>query len=113
MDRIVQDHEKRIIALEEFQIQTNKNIEELKQSQMQTQNSVVKMENTVIKSANDTREILQPFAEHVINQAKFNAQTENDFKVKKLETRQRIIIGVFGGGGLAGVVAALVALFTQ
>lgn len=108
MEKMVQDHEQRIIALEEFQIQTNKNIEELKKSQEQTQNSMLRLENVMLRATQETKEVLQPFADHVLSQAKFRAESESQLKIKKLDTRQKIIIGVvtavFGTGGIAGII---------
>ncbi|UAT29491.1 hypothetical protein K7T73_12865 [Bacillus badius] len=111
MENMVQNHEQRILALEKFQEETSKNIEELKQSQEQTQNSMLRLENVMLTSTKETKEVLQPFADHVLTQAKFRDQSESELKIKKLDTRQKIILGivgaVFGTGGLAGIVAAI------
>ncbi|MCI2256524.1 hypothetical protein L2D08_19480 [Domibacillus sp. PGB-M46] len=68
MEKMVQDHEQRIIALEEFQKETNENIKKLQQSQEETRHSMLRMENTVLNSTKETREILQPFANHYLSQ---------------------------------------------
>jgi hypothetical protein len=117
VENMVQDHEKRIIALEEFQLQTNENIEKLQKSQEQTQNGMLRLENVVMSSTKETREILQPFAQHVLDQAEFSVKSANDMQIKKLDARQKIIIGVattlFGGGGLAGIIAGIAVLIQK
>lgn len=115
MEKIVQDHEKRIIALEEFQIQTNENIEKLQKSQEQTQNGMLRLENVVLTSTKETRDILQPFADHYLNQIAAESAAGKDVRLKRLDMREKIIIGVITGvcgtGGAAGLIVGIVSLY--
>lgn len=111
MEKMVQDHEQRILALEEFQIITNENIEKLQKSQEETRNSMLRMENTVLTSTKETRDILQPFANHYLNQVTAEDQAVKEIKIKRMDTREKVFLAVistiFGTGGLAGIVVGV------
>lgn len=115
MEKMVQDHEQRIIALEEFQIQTNENIEKLQKSQEETRNSMLRMENTVLNSTKETRDILQPFANHYLNQVSAETAAGKDVRLKRLDMREKIIIGIITGvcgtGGAAGLIVGAVSIY--
>lgn len=113
MEKMVQDHEQRILALEEFQIQTNENIEKLQKSQEETRNSMLRMENVVMTSTKETRDILQPFADHYLDKVTAEGQAVKDIKIKRMDTREKVFIAVvstiFGTGGLAGIIVGVLA----
>lgn len=72
------------------------------------------LEVTVMKDGKETRELLKPFADHVLSQAQYGAQTEREIAIKKLDTKDKIAValyGAVGSGGLVTIVAGIIALF--
>lgn len=74
--------------------------------------------NTVLRSGQTSTE-LQMQSQNMINQllglVGSKNESETTVKIKKLDTREKIVVGVlsgiFGAGGLAGVILALQSLF--
>ena len=72
------------------------------------------LEVTVMKDGKETRELLKPFADHVLSQAQYGAQTEREIAIKKLDNKDKAMValyGAIGSGGLVTVVAAILAIF--
>lgn len=92
MEAMVQDHEKRIISLEQ-------NYSEVQRELTTVQNSQLRTENAVLNESRDQKELLNKLLEHVLGTQKFN-----------LTKKWQLILAMFGGGGLF---YALIQLFTS
>lgn len=82
----------------------------MKSDLMGVQRGQAQLEVTVMKDGQETRALLKQFVDHYFKQDSDEAQAEKDLKIKRLEARQNIMTAIFGAGGLAGVVSAIVAL---
>lgn len=82
----------------------------LKTDLINVQKGQKELELTVMKDGKETRDLLKPFADHVLKQAEFEAQSEKDIAIKRMDTREKIFLAIFGTGGLAGIIAAVVTL---
>ena len=71
------------------------------------------LELTVMKDGKETRDLLKPFADHVLNQAEFDARTKKEVAIKKMDTREKVFLSIFGTGGVAGIIAGVVALLNN
>ncbi|MGD6845216.1 hypothetical protein ACQCVH_22190 [Bacillus infantis] len=100
----------RLDALELENAQFKQEMSALKADLIGVQKGQAQLELTVMKDGRETRELLKPFADHVLKQVEFDAQSEKDLKMKKMDTREKILTGVFGAGSLAGIIAAIVTL---
>lgn len=81
MQEMVQDHEKRIISLEQ-------NYSEVQRELTTVQNSQLRTENAVLNESRDQKELLNKLLEHVLGTQKFN-----------LTKKWQLILAIFGGGG--------------
>jgi chromosome segregation ATPase len=105
MDKIVQDHEQRLIQneheikeLKANQTEFTKQIEDLKRNQEQTQNSMLKLENTVLKANGEQKELL-------------NKLIDNHFDLKKINLTNKwqfALTFVSGGGVLYLIIELLI-----
>ncbi|OKL36984.1 hypothetical protein [Domibacillus mangrovi] len=115
---MLQEHEQlikedilpRLKRVEDAQIDFTKQVESIKASQ-------TSLELTVMKDGKETRELLKPFADHYLNQVTAETESKKDIKLKQLDTREKIIVGVASGvlgtGGLAGIITAIVMLINR
>jgi hypothetical protein len=103
----------RLDALELEHVQFKQEMASLKTDLRGVQMGQKDLELTVMKDGKETRDLLKPFADHVLKQVEFEAQTEKDIAIKKMDTREKILTGIFGAGGLAGIVAAVVTLINH
>lgn len=97
----------RLESLEREQLQ-------FKQEMLNVQKGQKELEVTVLKDGNATRDLLKPFADHVLKQAELDAQSEKEIAIKKLDNRAKATValyGAIGSGGLITIVSAVVALF--
>lgn len=97
----------RLESLEREQLQ-------FKQEMLNVQKGQKELEVTVLKDGNATRDLLKPFADHVLKQAELDAQSEKEIAIKKLDNRAKATVamyGAIGSGGLITIVSAIVALF--
>ncbi|MFC3883740.1 hypothetical protein ACFOU2_09605 [Bacillus songklensis] len=101
----------RLEGLELEHAQFKQEMASLKTDLMGVQKGQKELELTVMKDGKETRELLKPFADHVLKQVEFESQTEKDIQLKKMDTREKIFLSIFGTGGLAGIVAAVVTFF--
>lgn len=116
MEKTVQEHDQtikenilpRLEGLESEQATFKREISSLKTDLMGVQKGQKELELTVMKDGKETRELLKPFADHVLKQAEFEYQTEKDIAIKKMDTREKIYLSIFGTGGAAGIIAAIV-----
>jgi hypothetical protein len=100
----------RLEAVEKAQAEFQKEVATIKTDLMGVQKGQKELELTVMKDGKETRELLKPFADHVLKQVEFDAQSEKELKMKKMDTREKVLTGIFGAGGLAGIIAAIVTL---
>lgn len=100
----------RLEAVEKAQAEFQKEVANIKTDLMGVQKGQKELELTVMKDGKETRELLKPFADHVLRQVEFDAQSEKDLEMKKMDTREKILTGIFGAGGLAGIIAAVITL---
>ncbi|WP_273128107.1 hypothetical protein [Bacillus weihaiensis] len=111
VDEELEKHREQILQLQHAQEKFQSEVTDLKKDLVGVQKGQAQLELTVMKDGKETRDLLRPFADHVLKQAEFEAQTEKDIKIKKMDTREKILTGIFGAGGLAGIVAAIITLF--
>jgi len=111
----------RLAATEKAQAAFGKEVATIKtelsnvqKGQMTLEKGQRELEVTVMKDGKETRDLLKPFADHVLKQAEFDSQTEKDITIKKMDTREKIILGLVGGvlgtGGVAGIIVAVATL---
>lgn len=100
----------RLEILEKEHQEFKMEVKSLKTDMLNVQKGQTELELTVMKDGNQTRDLLKPFADHVLKQAEFEAQSEKDIAIKKMDTREKIFMGIFGTGGVAGIIAAIVTL---
>lgn len=98
----------RLELLEKEQLVFKQEMTSLKSDLLSVQKGQTELELTVMKDGNQTRDLLKPFADHVLKQAEFEAQSEKDIAIKRMDTREKIFLGIFGTGGVAGIIAAIV-----
>ncbi|MFF2460144.1 hypothetical protein [Peribacillus simplex] len=116
VEKKVQEHDQtinenilpRLEGLELEQATFKREISSLKTDLMGVQKGQKELEVTVMKDGKETRDLLKPFADHVLKQAEFEYQTEKDIAIKKMDTREKIFFSIFGTGGAAGIIAAIV-----
>lgn len=89
MQHIVQDHEKRIIKLEQ-------NYSEVQRELTNVQNSQLRTENTVLETSRQQKELLERLLDHVLGSKTF-----------VLNKKWQLILTIFGGGGLVYAVLDL------
>ncbi|WP_339212893.1 hypothetical protein [Solibacillus sp. FSL W8-0372] len=98
----------RLEVLEKEHQEFKMEVTSLKSDLLNVQKGQKELELTVMKDGNQTRDLLKPFADHVLKQAEFEAQSEKDIAIKRMDTREKIFLGIFGTGGVAGIIAAIV-----
>lgn len=119
--KTLETHEKTINAeilhrleiLEKEHQEFKMEVKSLKTDMLNVQKGQTELELMVMKDGNQTRDLLKPFAEHVLKQVEFEAQSEKDIAIKKMDTREKILIGFFGAGGIAiisAVISGIVAM---
>ncbi|MFF2857739.1 hypothetical protein [Peribacillus sp. NPDC058002] len=116
VEKKVQEHDQtinenilpRLEGLELEQATFKREISSLKTDLMGVQKGQKELEVTVMKDGKETRDLLKPFADHVLKQAEFEYQTEKDIAIKKMDTREKVFFSIFGTGGAAGIIAAIV-----
>lgn len=72
------------------------------------------LEVTVMKDGKETRELLKPFADHVLKQVEYDAETEREIQIKKLDGKDKATValyGAIGSGGVATIILGILALF--
>lgn len=111
VDQELEKHREQIMQLQHAQEKFQIEVADFKKDLVGVQKGQAQLELTVMKDGKETRDLLKPFADHVLKQAEFDAQAEKDIKIKKMDTREKILTGIFGAGGLAGLVAAIITLF--
>ena len=95
MQDMVQDHEKRIISLEQ-------NYSEVQRELTNVQNSQLRTENAVLNESRDQKELLNKLLEHVLGTQKFN-----------LTKKWQLVLAMFGGGGVFYALIQLVASYLK
>jgi hypothetical protein len=83
MDKIVQDHEQRIISLEESRIETNEAVQTIQKENESNRHSMLKLENTVLNSNKEQKELLHKLIDNVIESNK--TDKANEYKLKESE----------------------------
>ncbi|WP_141719897.1 hypothetical protein [Domibacillus iocasae] len=111
---MLQEHEQlikedilpRLKKVEDAQMEFTKQVESIKSSQ-------TSLELTVMKDGKETRELLRPFADHYLNKVTAEGQAAKDIKLKRLDTREKVVIAIvstiFGTGGLTGIIVGVMA----
>jgi small-conductance mechanosensitive channel len=107
MDKIVQDHEQRLIQneneikeLKANQTEFTKQIEDLKRNQEQTQNSMLKLENTVLKANGEQKELLTKLVDHTLLANKKEKEREYDLKKINITNKWQFALTAISGGGV-------------
>ncbi|UAW07786.1 hypothetical protein PVJ1_00052 [Psychrobacillus phage PVJ1] len=119
MFRIVENHDKtinenilpRVEALEKEHLVFKQEMSALKTDLIGVQKGQKDLEVTVMKDGKETRDLLKPFADHVLSQAQFGAQSQREITIKRMDIKEKLWTAALGGG-IAGILMAIVALFT-
>lgn len=98
----------RLKNVEDAQLTYEQRMAQMTNDLLSVQKGQKELELTVMRDGKETRDLLKPFADHVLKQVEFEAQTEKDIAIKKMDAREKILTGIFGAGGLAGIIAAIV-----
>ncbi|TYR75591.1 hypothetical protein FZC79_10515 [Rossellomorea vietnamensis] len=95
MDKIVQDHEQRLIQneheikeLKANQTEFTNQMRDLKYNQEHTQNSVIKLENSVLKANGEQKELLNKLIDNMIDTNKENRVNEFDLQKSEHELKK-------------------------
>ena len=128
MERKISEHDEvinnnilpRLKIVEEMQVNFGGEVAALKTDLAKVQTGQANLEKgqkdlelTVMKDGKETRDLLKPFADHVLNQAEFDARTKKEVAIKKMDTREKVFLSIFGTGGVAGIIAGVVALMNN
>ena len=101
----------RIEAVEKIQQQLITEVPQIKTDLAKVQTGQAELQLAVLKDGKETRKLLEPFAAHYLSDLDQQRQNEKDIKIKKMETREKIIVavagGLFGTGGLAAIILAV------
>lgn len=103
----------RLEVLEKEHLEFKQEMTSFKSDLIGVQKGQKELELTVMKDGKETRDLLKPFADHVLRQVEFEAQTEKEVVIKKLDRKEKAVMafwGAVGTGGLATIVAAIIAL---
>jgi chromosome segregation ATPase len=107
MDKIVQDHEQRLMQneheikeLKANQTEFTKQIEDLKRNQEQTQNSMLKLENTVLKANGEQKELLTKLVDHTLLVNKKEKEREYNLRRINLTNKWQFALTAVSGGGV-------------
>ena len=103
----------RVEALEKEHLVFKQEMSDLKSDILGMQKGQKELEVTVMKDGKETRDLLKPFADHVLRQVEFEAQTEKEIVIKKMDTKEKVTIafyGALGTGGIATIIVAIIAL---
>lgn len=106
----------RVVALENEHLVFKQELTALKADIVGMQKGQKELEVTVMKDGKETRELLKPFADHVLKQVEFGAQTEREIKIKKLDAKDKAAVafyGALGTGGLGTIIVGIIALFNR
>jgi hypothetical protein len=112
----------RLVKVEEAQEALSGQMGEMQGQMGKMQNDVTKvqagqsqLELTVMKDGEKTRDLLEKFVTHVLDQSKAAAKTKEKVTLKQLSVKEKIILGAFGvisgGGGLAACFMAISQFF--
>ncbi|WP_150284371.1 hypothetical protein [Rummeliibacillus sp. TYF-LIM-RU47] len=72
------------------------------------------LEVTVMKDGKETRELLKPFADHVLKQVEYEAETDREIQIKKLDLKGKVTValyGAIGSGGIVTIILGILAVF--
>lgn len=68
------------------------------------------LEVTVMKDGKETRELLKPFADHVLKQVEYEAETEREIQIKKLDLKGKVTVALYGAVGSGGIVTIILGI---
>ncbi|AMW99196.1 hypothetical protein [Rummeliibacillus stabekisii] len=111
---IHQDILPRLEILEKEHLVFKQEMTSIKSDLMGVQKGQKDLEVTVMKDGKETRELLKPFADHVLKQVEYEAETEREIQIKKLDLKGKVtvaIYGAIGSGGIATIILGILALF--
>ncbi|WP_150284174.1 hypothetical protein [Rummeliibacillus sp. TYF-LIM-RU47] len=111
---IQQDILPRLEILEKEHLVFKQEMTSIKSDLIGVQKGQKEVEVTVMKDGKETRELLKPFADHVLKQVEYEAETEREIQIKKLDGKDKVIValcGALGTGGLATIILGILALF--
>ncbi|WP_191556457.1 hypothetical protein [Metabacillus idriensis] len=92
MHEIVQDHERRLVTVEE-------RMDKLEENQLEMKNGFLRVENTVLQEGKEQKHLLNKLMDHFFEERKDNRKN----KVRLSEIRWTTVAGLLGGGGAAAV----------
>lgn len=107
MERMVQDHEKRIINLEEGQTQlqqsqaeTNEAVKAIQKENDSNRHSMLKLENTVLQSNKEQKELLNKLIDYSLNTSTKEKEREYDLKKINLVNKWQVALTLVGSGSI-------------
>ncbi|AMW98462.1 hypothetical protein [Rummeliibacillus stabekisii] len=111
---IHQDILPRLEILEKEHLVFKQEMTSIKSDLIGVQKGQKDLEVTVMKDGKETRDLLKPFADHVLKQVEYEAETEREIQIKKLDLKGKVTVafyGAIGSGGIATIILGILALF--
>lgn len=71
------------------------------------------LELTVMKDGQVTRDLLTQFVNHYFEKDNRKYESEEKVTLAKLSVKEKVLISIFGAGGLAGMVSAIAMFFAK
>lgn len=107
--------EKEQLQLKQGQQEINRQMEGINKEMMTVKHGQTQMENTLMREGQHTRETLNKVIEYALGTAQEEQQKENEiekmekknsheYAIKKLDTKEKIIVAIGGGGGLLAII---------
>lgn len=114
-DKVIQqDILPRLEILEKEHLVFKQEMTSIKSDMIGVQKGQKELEVTVMKDGKETRELLKPFANHVLKQVEYEAETKREIQIKKLDGKDKATVALYGAlgtGGLVTIILGILALF--
>lgn len=107
-DEQLKQHEERLTAVEKQQQEYNLKQLALQNDVKGVQLSQQDLKNTIEKVGQDLKEQNTKLFDHVLGRDTLKTQQEGALSIAKLDMRGKILVALFGAGGLSGIIAAAV-----
>lgn len=108
MERMVQDHEQRIISLEESQKETNEAVLSIQRENDSNRHSMLKLENTVLKANGEQKELLDKLLTNVLQTNETEKERQYNLKKINLTNKWQFALTAIGSGGILYVVFEII-----
>jgi len=106
MEKKVEDHEIRIVALE-------KNYGEVIERMGNMEKGQLELQNVILKSSGDQKELLNKLIEHSLGITVKQEETKGEVSKLKVNSKKEIILSLLGGGGIVSIIAAVISFWDK